>query len=302
MIDTLHIELTNKCNLKCTMCPRTRGGINEIKDLDRRAFKNLDLDTFRRVLIVGCLGDALYYPFINQFLLYAKTVNENIEIIFGTNGTGRSKKWWSKLPTYLPEKHKVMFALDGTDNETLNNYRVGSNYDKVVQNMRTFIDSGGSAEWQFILFRHNEHQVEHARELAKEYGATFALRSSYYYSDDYKLGLRPKNIKVTTQVEQSVRKVGGNIVCRIEDSNEIFVDSFGRIMPCCLIAPRVDVASKLTRGVIFNVNDHSIRKCISDHYLNGILKKANQSSYCRLRCKVSFETLILERIQPNEQY
>jgi hypothetical protein len=33
-----------------------------------------------------------------------------------------------------------------------------------------FVAAGGRAEWDFIVFRHNEHQVEEARALAKELG------------------------------------------------------------------------------------------------------------------------------------
>lgn len=300
MITTLHIELTNRCNLKCPICPRTRGGIDKISDISQDAFKNLDLHTFKRMLLIGCLGDSLYYPYLNQFFVYTKSVNKDIELFFGTNGLGRDKKWWSKLHLYLPENHRVIFALDGVDNETLNKYRIGSNYDKVIRNMRSFIDSGGTAEWQFILFKHNEDQVERARELAEEYGAIFALRTSYYYSDHNKNALRPTTMKVSTQAEKSLRMMGGDVVCRIEDSNEIFVDSFGRIMPCCLIAPNIKAASRLSKGIVFNVHKHSLRKCISDYYINRVLDRVKESEYCKLRCKVPFETMILERTKPNE--
>ena len=294
MIDTLHIELTNRCNINCVMCPRTRFGIETVSDIDPKAFKNLQLDTFKYIIAVGCLGDALYYKHLNQFFLYAKSVNEDIEIHFSTNGIGRDEKWWKKLPLYLPEKHLVVFALDGVDNEILNIYRVGSNYDRVIRNMRAFIDSGGNAEWQFILFKHNEHQVDEARNLAKEYGAVFALRASYYYSEDRESGLRP-TIAVRTQMEESMKTPGNELCCRIEKHHEIFVDSFGRIMPCCLIPTNTSTAKKLTRGIIFNIHDYPIRKCISDHYINGILKLAKKSEYCIQRCRVPFEFSSLER-------
>jgi MoaA/NifB/PqqE/SkfB family radical SAM enzyme len=302
MISTLHIELTNRCNLKCPTCPRTRFGINEIRDIQTSSYSNLQLDSFNRVLVVGCVGDALYYPHLREFFLYAKTINENIEIIFGTNGIGRDEKWWKKLKLYLPENHKVMFGIDGTDNETLNIYRVGSNYNKVIRNMRAFIDSGGKAEWQFILFRHNEHQLDKARELANEYGATFAMRGSYYYSDHNKAVLRPRSIKVITQMEQSIKKPEGKLICRIEDSKEIFVDCFGRILPCCLIGPNMVEANKITKGIIFNIHKYKIRDCLSPYYVNSLMKMINESKYCKYRCKVPFESIILERTLPNVKH
>ena len=35
MIDTLHIELTNRCNIECVMCPRTRFGIETLSDIEQ---------------------------------------------------------------------------------------------------------------------------------------------------------------------------------------------------------------------------------------------------------------------------
>ena len=38
------------------------------------------------------------------------------------------------------------------------------------RNAKTFLDSGGTGSWVFIVFHHNEHQVEEARELSKRWG------------------------------------------------------------------------------------------------------------------------------------
>ena len=39
-----------------------------------------------------------------------------------------------------------------------------------MRSAETFIEAGGHAEWDFLVFRHNEHQVEEARELAANMG------------------------------------------------------------------------------------------------------------------------------------
>jgi MoaA/NifB/PqqE/SkfB family radical SAM enzyme len=294
MIETLNIELTNRCNLKCPMCARTLWGIEKTQDINPKIFKNLQLETFKKILVIGCAGDALYYPYIKQFFLYAKSLNPSIDVMFATNGVGRSVKWWKKFPLYLPDKHCVIFALDGTDNDTLNIYRRGSNYEKVISNMRSFVDSGGTAEWQFILFRHNEHQVDQARDLCEKYSVRFSLRSSYYYATQESFALRPKR-DVLTPMEKSMKKSEGRVVCRIENNNEIYVNSDGRVLPCCFVPAKEDEIKTLTRGIVFNINDYPIRKCISDHYINNILKIANKSRHCIDRCRVPFETCKLER-------
>lgn len=39
----------------------------------------------------------------------------------------------------------------------------GTKWQIILKNMRGFFAAGGSAEWDFIVFRHNEHQVDAAR-------------------------------------------------------------------------------------------------------------------------------------------
>ena len=61
------------------------------------------------------------------------------------------------------------FSIDGLA-DTNKLYRIGINHDRVMANAKAFIEAGGKARWKFIVFRHNEHQVEEARELAKDMG------------------------------------------------------------------------------------------------------------------------------------
>ena len=64
----------------------------------------------------------------------------------------------------------VFFGLDGTDQKSLEKYRIGSNFKKVQRNWRAFIKAGGNATWQFIVFEHNEHLLEQAEQMSKDEG------------------------------------------------------------------------------------------------------------------------------------
>ncbi|SVC76683.1 uncharacterized protein METZ01_LOCUS329537, partial [marine metagenome] len=95
-----------------------------------------------------------------------------------TNGSLRSTTWWSNFVNHLPSKHIIVFGLDGLE-DTLHIYRIGADYKKVINNAKAFIDAGGIASWQFIEFEHNKHQIEEAKQLAKELGfKEFRLVSS----------------------------------------------------------------------------------------------------------------------------
>ena len=68
-------------------------------------------------------------------------------------------------------KNVIMsFSIDGLE-DTNHLYRQDVEWDKIMERAKKFIGAGGRAEWKFIIFRHNQHQVEEARSLSKELGS-----------------------------------------------------------------------------------------------------------------------------------
>src|SRR5262249_44436596 len=107
-----------------------------------------------------------------SILQYLRRANPDICLGLHTNGSARSVEWWSELARILPHgKGYVRFGIDGL--ETTNHlYRRNTKWDTVMRNVKAFIAAGGNAEWDFLVFRHNEHQVDEARALARELGFT----------------------------------------------------------------------------------------------------------------------------------
>jgi len=71
---------------------------------------------------------------------------------------------------------EIHFAIDGVQT---NDYRVGVNVDKVWKNVDTYLDAGGFASWQFIIFDYNNHEVDIARTMAKDKGMKFITRTAW---------------------------------------------------------------------------------------------------------------------------
>ena len=61
-------------------------------------------------------------------------------------------------------------------------YRRNTSYKKVIDNAKAFIQAGGEAHWQFIVFRHNEHQLKEAKKLSEEMGFK---KIDFMYSDRF---------------------------------------------------------------------------------------------------------------------
>lgn len=188
------VELTTKCNAACPMCSRynykwdTRRHNPQLPmlDFDLKVFKNFITPEIAsrtgQFLFNGKFGDALMHKDIMEFIKYIKAHSDAI-IEIHTNGSLRSLEWWEELGNVLSDRDCVTFNVDGLRDTNLI-YRQKTDFDKIMRNAKTFIDSGGQAKWEFLVFKHNEHQVEEAKRLAKEIGFfDFIYRKSSRFKD-----------------------------------------------------------------------------------------------------------------------
>lgn len=258
----IHLEVTNNCQASCPMCTRNiHGGL----DNPLLHLSNWSLEKYKSILTSTVLNQvwSIYFcgnfgdPLLNNDLLdmieYSKQTNPNIDIRVHTNGSLRSSEWWKRLAEVLPEKHAVIFALDGLE-DTHQLYRIGTDFDKIISNAKTFIDAGGKAEWHYIRFKHNEHQVEAAKAIAVDMGFKhFVMKDSSRWMLDTKFPVYNKQGATTHYLEPSQyselkfidRKVIDNykevvkattIDCYALDKKEIYIDAQGHVFPCCWLA------------------------------------------------------------------
>jgi hypothetical protein len=64
---------------------------------------------------------------------------------------------------------QIDFGIDGLE-DTLHLYRKNVKFSKAIENATAYINAGGRAQWNFIVFKHNEHQVQTVQALGKELG------------------------------------------------------------------------------------------------------------------------------------
>jgi MoaA/NifB/PqqE/SkfB family radical SAM enzyme len=220
-VKKMMIDITTNCQALCPGCQRTRGGTKEhpvnptltTGQNDWPLGGNMSFDIFKKALPVelisgdmehvnftGNFGEPTFHPQFKEFVQYLyDNKGPYLVIDVSTNGGLHTPEWWvdfAKMHKKFANEYKkqnwkrnlITFAIDGIDDETQQKYRRGVNYDKAMTNARAFIDAGGNAEWQFIAFKHNEHQIEEAKKLAKEYGfkelSTSRTRSVFNAIDD----------------------------------------------------------------------------------------------------------------------
>ncbi len=170
----LIIEPTSHCNLRCPLCPSGN------KTLQRKA-GFMDMGLYRKiiddvrgkacnVLLYG-LGESFLHKEFLEMIRYAR--DAGLYTSLSTNGHYLSD------PDALIDSglDSLILSIDGVTQETYSQYRVGGDLAKVMEGTRALEDAklrrGSKTPYtrlQFILFRHNEHEVEEAHRLAKELG------------------------------------------------------------------------------------------------------------------------------------
>jgi MoaA/NifB/PqqE/SkfB family radical SAM enzyme len=174
-IRLLHLEVTTKCNAACPQCPRNLNGgatnpaiplteltLNAAKRILRPQF----LSQLAHITICGNYGDAMSAQDILEICKYIRSINPWISIELHTNGSLRAPSLWAELAQTIK---RCIFAIDGLE-DTNALYRRKTSWNLIIQNVSAFIGAGGTAEWNFIAFRHNEHQITEASELARRLG------------------------------------------------------------------------------------------------------------------------------------
>jgi MoaA/NifB/PqqE/SkfB family radical SAM enzyme len=197
-----HLELSTRCTLKCTKCPRTRGLKNgldfKITDLNLNDAKSI-IEKTDNVLIslCGTLGDPIFHPNLIEIIQYIES-REKV-FILSTAAPGKTLNWWKKFYTsYNSNISIVRFGLDGLE-DTAHLYRVGTDYNKVFSAMKLGVKLGKRIQWQFIPFKFNEHQVHTVEQICKENGIEFYMLKSNRWKENDPLEPVNKELKLTAR-------------------------------------------------------------------------------------------------------
>ena len=180
-IEELHVEITNKCNASCPMCNRNifgaidrpgRGLVEwSLDDIDR-VFSS-DLPNLKRVYFCGTHGDPIASKYLFEAIAAAKVKNLEIEIF--TNGSLKTDEWWEKLVAILDKRDRITFGVDGIETNHL--YRQNTNIDKILSHMKICCAGKVKVRWDFLAFKHNEHEIDACKTMAVELGVTdFRIR------------------------------------------------------------------------------------------------------------------------------
>ena len=172
----LTIEPTNLCNLKCPLCTTGSGEMERVGG-------RMTLDTFNRIM--DTLGRDIFFlliyhqgePYINKhfhdFVRIAKS--RKIYVTTSTNGHYFTAK--SIRETIASGLDSMIVSIDGTKQASYARYRVGGSLDRVIngtadlmEERRRMRSRTPNVALQFLVMRHNEHELPEIHRLAGELG------------------------------------------------------------------------------------------------------------------------------------
>lgn len=167
----LHIEIHQKCNLRCPYCTQ---GIPELRQKYINS-QRMSWETYTRLILEGeehgCpstspqgIEEPLLTPDLEKYIKFAHD-HGYLDIMINTNGTlltqGRARKLLDSGLT------RLRLSLDGYTKETFEKCRLGACYDEVMRNFDTFLAlriKGGYklplVGVSFVKTKWNEHEVD----------------------------------------------------------------------------------------------------------------------------------------------
>lgn len=239
----ISIEPTTACNLGCPECP---SGLKSFS----RATGNLKEKFYKETI------DQLHpYTFYLTFYFQGEPyINPNfLEMVHYAS----QKKMYTATSTnahFLSEENarktiesgldRLIISIDGTTQETYENYRRGGSLEKVIQGTKNIVKWKKKLNsktphliFQFLVVKPNEHQIEEVYKLAKELEVNeVKLKTAQVY--DYKNG----NPLIPTIDKYSRYKKMNNGQYRIKNAlnnncwklwHSCVVSWDGKVIPCC---------------------------------------------------------------------
>ena len=236
------IEPTNRCNLKCPECPSGLGALT-------RPLGLLKKEDF--IKIVDEIKSTSFYiqlffqgePFINKQLpvLIKYAQSKKMYVSISTNGHFINEENVDEVLKNAPDK--LIYSVDGLDEDSYQNYRVGGTFKQVDEGLRLLINRKKElglkkpfVEFQFIVMKQNEHLIEDVKEYGKVVGVDkVVFKTMQISSYDNAKKFLPSNKKYSRYILEN-----GSFKIKQEIKNHCFalwrtsvITWDGKVVPCC---------------------------------------------------------------------
>ncbi|MBP6385655.1 MAG: SPASM domain-containing protein [Pseudarcicella sp.] len=190
---SISFEPTTSCNLRCPECPSgLRSFTRPTGMLEEDLFtKTIDeIGNTLLYLIFYFQGEPYLHPKFLDMVQYAS--KRGVYTATSTNAHYLTDLYAEK--TVKSGLDRLIISIDGTTQETYEQYRVGGNLEKVIEGAKKIVEwkkklnsSTPHVIFQFLVVKPNQHQIEEIYQLAKQIGVDeVGLKTAQIY--DYEDG------------------------------------------------------------------------------------------------------------------
>ncbi len=171
----MQIELTNFCDLKCSVCP-TGSGLLKRQPLamDPALFERLmnEVGPYLLTTSLWAWGEPLLHPQLEDILRIAQ--NRGVTTILSTNGQRlNNTRVLDALIKYPPTY--LIVCLDGITDETNSQFRVGAKLEPALSGVHRLAEMRGKIgaklpllHLRYIVMKHNEHEFPQLLKFAAD--------------------------------------------------------------------------------------------------------------------------------------
>lgn len=170
------IDPTNACNLRCPLCPTGNLTNNRPKKMMSFECFTSIIDQIRPYAIEVILynwGESLLHPRVFDMIRYASDAN------IGTTVSSHFNNVTDEMIERMIGSglEHLTVSLDGATQEVYEKYRVRGNLadalsalERLQRRKKERRSHTPVVEWQFIVMRHNEHEIAQAEAIARRLG------------------------------------------------------------------------------------------------------------------------------------
>ncbi|MCB1863913.1 MAG: SPASM domain-containing protein [Chromatiales bacterium] len=184
----IRLEACSACQLKCPSCPTASkailptigNGFLRLEDFR----KLVDESPWLREIELSNYGEIFLNPQLLSILEYAHTRGVHVSAENGVNLNNVREEVLEGVVKY--GVRRMTCSIDGVSQSSYARYRVGGDLDTVIRNIKTinrykaqYRSPYPKLRWQFILFGHNEHELEAARSFARSLDMQFRPKLSW---------------------------------------------------------------------------------------------------------------------------
>jgi sulfatase maturation enzyme AslB (radical SAM superfamily) len=221
------------CQASCPLCAReTDPAFNKKQQHHltiphiQKHFSDRVIAGLDKMFMCGTYGDPAAAKHTLDIYRWFRQLNPDITLGMNTNGAIQNTFWWHELGRMFNQSQDyVVFSIDGLE-DTNANYRRGVDWSKLMANADAYISAGGSAHWDMLVYRYNQHQVEECEQLARDMGF------KWFRAKVSNRGLYDSRLQPPTGWELPVDPQGP-IQCHVLTEKSAYIDAQGRLSPCC---------------------------------------------------------------------